>query len=106
MVPCGSQSTNEAEAVHDMNIVRDETSEHGKPKVYDPEAPRDCRSSRPALPPCALLTSTFFDEGARLTCRCSSVRRVSHERSFGASSLLCLDTAPTLAPSAGGCSSI
>ena len=26
--------------------------DNGKPKVYDSEVPRDCRSSRPALPPC------------------------------------------------------
>ena len=76
--PLGSHSTNETEAVCDMNTVRNETSEHVKPKVCDPEAPRDCRSSRPALPMCALLTSTFGDKRVQLTCRCSSVHRVSH----------------------------
>ena len=104
-VPLVSHSTNEAEAVCGINIMRNMTPEHSKSKVCDPEAPRDCRSSRSALLPCALLTSTFGDEHARLTCRCSSVRRVSHERSFGASCPTCLDTAPTLAPSVGGCSS-
>ena len=60
-MPLVSRSTYETEAVHDMYTVHNEASEHGKPKVYDPEAPRDCRNSRSALLLCAVLTSTFGD---------------------------------------------
>ena len=74
-------------------------------RLHDYEPPSDCRSSRAALRPCAFLTSTFCDERARLTCRCSSARRVSHKKSFGASCLSCLDTTIRLAPSARVCSS-
>ena len=51
----------EAEAMIGINIMRNMTSEHSKSKVCDPEAPSDCRSSRSALLPCALITSTFGD---------------------------------------------
>ena len=63
-MPLVSHSTNEAEAVNGMNMLRNESLEHVKPKVCDPEVPRDCRSSRPALPTCALLTSTYGDKRA------------------------------------------
>ena len=98
-VPLVLHSTDEAEAVCGINITRNLTSEHVKPKVCNPEAPSNCRSSRSALLPCALLTSTFGD------CRCSSERRVSHKRSCGASYPPSLDTASTLVPSVGGASS-
>ena len=73
-----AHSTNKAEAVRHMKITPNEACKHVKSKVCDPEAPHDCRSSRSALHPCASLTLTFGDEFAQLTCRCSSVRRVSH----------------------------
>ena len=60
-VPLVLHSTDEAEAVGGINIMRNLTSEHVKPKVCNPEAPSNCRSSRSALLPCALLTSTFGD---------------------------------------------
>ena len=60
-VPLVLHSTDEAEAVCGVNIMRNLTSEHVKPKVCSPEAPSNCRSSRSALLPCALLTSTFGD---------------------------------------------
>ena len=60
-MPLVSHSTDEAEAVCGINIVRKLTFEHVKPKVYDREAPRDCRNSRSALLLCAVLTSTFGD---------------------------------------------
>ena len=60
-VPLVLHSTDEAEAVCGINITRNLTSEHVKPKVCNPEAPSNCRSSRSALLPCALLTSTFGD---------------------------------------------
>ena len=60
-VPLVSHSIDEAEAMIGINIMRDVRPEHGKSKVCDPEAPSDCRSSRSALLPCALLTSTFGD---------------------------------------------
>ena len=60
-VPLVLHSTDEAEAVCGVNIMRNLTSEHVKPKVCNPEAPSNCRSSRSALLPCALLTSTFGD---------------------------------------------
>ena len=57
-VPLVLHSTDEAEAVCGINIMRNLTSEHVKPKVCNHEAPSNCRSSRSALLPCALLTST------------------------------------------------
>ena len=60
-VPLVSHSTDEAEAVCGINIGRNLMFEHAKPKVCDHEAPRDCRSSRSALLPCAVLTSKFGD---------------------------------------------
>ena len=60
-VPLCLQGADEAEAMIGINIMRNVTSEHSKSKVYNPEAPSDCRSSRSALLPCALLTSTFGD---------------------------------------------
>ena len=54
-VPLVSHSADEAEAVCSINIVRNLTFEHVKPKVCDPEGPCDCRSSCAALLPCALL---------------------------------------------------
>lgn len=74
---------------------------HVKPKVCDPEAPRNCRCSRIALHTCIFLTSTSSDWCAQLTCRCSSVRRASHKRSFESSCPSCSDTATSSAPSAG-----
>ena len=74
---------------------------HVKLKVCDPKAPRDCSSPLLAPPPCTFLTCAFSVERAQLTCWCSAVRRRSQSSSFGASCLLCSDSAPSSAPSAG-----
>ena len=50
---------------------------HVKLKVYDPKAPRDCRSPLLVPPLCTFLTRAFSVERAQLTCWCSSVRRRS-----------------------------
>ena len=59
--------------MHSTSIVRIKASEHGRPKVCDPEAPWARRSSFPALPPCASVVSVHVgrrgDESAHLTCR-------------------------------------